>query len=141
MAVAHEAIRVTGLAEFSRALRRIDANAPKELRLVGNSAANIVAGHARPRVARKTGRAQRSIKASSTRTLSRVKGGGPKQPYYPWLEFGGRVGRKRAVVRKFIKSGRYIYPSYAAKRALIQAQLTISLTRLAERQGLTVDRG
>ena len=141
MAVAHDAIKIDGLAQFSRALRQIDKDAPKELRIVGNIAADVVAGRARSRVARKTGRAQRSIKASSTRTLSRVKGGGPRQPYYPWLDFGGRVGRKRSITRKFIKSGRYIYPAYAAKRAFVQAQLTIGMTRLAERQGWKVDRG
>lgn len=141
MAVAHDAIQIDGLAAFSRALRQIDADAPKELRLIGNTAADVVAGRARSRVARQSGRAQRSIKASSTRTLSRVKGGGPRQPYYPWLDFGGRVGRKRSVKRRFIKSGRYIYPSYAAKRSFIQAQLTIGMTKLAERQGWKVDRG
>jgi hypothetical protein len=141
VAIAVGVIKVDGLQQFSRALRRVDADAPKELRVIGNDAANIVAGHARPRVARKSGRAQRSIKASSTRTLSRVKGGGPRQPYYPWLEFGGRVGRKRSVKRRFIKSGRYIYPAYASKRAYVQARLTVGLTRLAERQGWDVKNG
>lgn len=141
MAVVMGAIKVDGLAQFSRALRQIDKDAPKQLRIVGNQAAEVVAGRAKPRVPRSSGKAQRSIKASSTRTLSRVKGGGPRQPYYPWLEFGGRVGRKRSVRRKFIKGGRYIYPAYAAKRAFIQAQLTLSLTRLAEQQGWKVNRG
>lgn len=141
MAVAHDAIRVDGLAQFSRALRQIDKDAPKELRLVANTAADVVAGRARTRVKRQSGRAQRSVKASSTRTLARVKGGGPRTPYYPWLDFGGRVGRKRSIKRKFIKSGRYIYPAYAAKRAFIQAQLTIGMVRLAERQGWDVKRG
>ncbi len=141
MGVVLDPIKVDGLAAFNKALRQIDKDAPKQLRLVGNKAADIVAGGARPRVARVSGRAQRSIKASSTRTLSRVKGGGPKQPYYPWLEFGGRVGKKRSIRRRFIKGGRYIYPAYAAKRAYIQSQLTIGLTRLVEQQGWDVKRG
>lgn len=138
MAIAMGVIKVDGLAQFSRALRRIDNDAPKELRIVQNKAANTVADRARPRVARLSGQAQRSVKASSTRTLSRVKGGGTKQPYYPWLEFGGRVGKRRSIKREFIKSGRYIYPSYAAKKAFVQAQLTIGMIKLAERQGWKV---
>lgn len=141
MAVAHDAIRVDGLAPLSKALRQISSDAPKELRLVANGAADIVSGRAKTRVARKSGRAQRSIKASSTRTLARVKGGGAKQPYYPWLEFGGRVGKNRSIQRRFIKSGRYIYPSYAASRERVQAKLTIGLVRLAERQGWDVTNG
>lgn len=141
MAIALDPIKVDGLAQFSRALRQIDKDAPKQLRIVGNRAATVVADKAKPRVARKTGKAQRSVKASSTRTLSRVKGGGPRQPYYPWLEFGGSVGRQHATHRRFIKSGRYIYPAYAAKRAYIQAQLTIGLIKLAEEQGWKVNRG
>lgn len=141
MAVATDPIKVEGLAEFSRALRRLDKGAPKQLRLIGNDAANIVANKARPRVARLSGKAQRSIKASSTRTLSRVKGGGPRQSYYPWLEFGGRVGRKHATRRRFIKSGRYIYPAYASKRTYVQQQLTLGMVRLAEEQGWKVSRG
>lgn len=139
MAIAVGVIKVDGLAQFSRALRRIDNDAPKELRVVQNRAASIVADRARPRVARDSGRAQRSVKASSTRTLSRVKGGGPKQPYYPWLEFGGRVGKRRSIHRRHIKSGRYIYPSYAAKKAVVQAHLTIGMIKLAERQGWKVN--
>lgn len=139
MGVAMDAIKVDGLAQFSRALKQIDKDAPKQLRLIGNQAADSVVGSAKPRVAQVSGRAQRSIKASSTRTLSRVKGGGPKQPYYPWLEFGGRVGRKKATMREFIKSGRYIYPAYAAKRDHVQNLLTVGLTKLASAQGWEVD--
>lgn len=138
MAIAMDAIRVEGLTQFSRALRQVDKDAPKQLRIIGNQAADVVAGKARPRVALRSGKAQRSIKASSTRTLSRVKGGGPKQPYYPWLEFGGRVGRKQATRRQLVKSGRYIYPAYAAKRAFIQAQLTVGMVKLASAQGWKV---
>src|SRR5687768_78716 len=130
MAVVMNAIKVDGLRQLSRALRELDKDAPKQLRIIQNDAAGLVATRAKPRVARQSGRAQRSIKASSTRTLARVKGGGPKQPYYPWLEFGGRVGKNRSIQRKFIKSGRYIYPAYAGSRAHVQAKLTAGMTKL-----------
>lgn len=141
MVVALDAIKVDGLAQFNKALKQIDKDAPKQLRMVGNEAASIVSARAQSRVARQSGRAQRSIKANSTRTLSRVKGGGPKQPYYPWLEFGGRVGKRRSIKREFIKSGRYIYPSYAAKKADVQDKLTVGMRRLAAAQGWKVTNG
>lgn len=138
MGIVMDPIEIDGLAAFNRALRQIDKDAPKQLRLIGNEAAKLVAGGAQTRVARQSGRAQRSIKASSTRTLSRVKGGGPKQSYYPWLEFGGRVGRKRSIQRRFVKSGRYIYPSYAEKKPAVQEKLTVGMRDLAAQQGWTV---
>ena len=141
MGVVMGAIKVEGLREFSRALRQVDKDAPKALRIVQNDAAELVATRAKPRVARKSGKAQRSLKASSTRTLARVKGGGPRQPYYPWLEFGGRVGKKGSIQRKHIKSGRYIYPAYAGARAHVQAKLTVGMTKLVAQQGWDVKRG
>lgn len=141
MAVAMNVIKVEGLSRFSRDLRKLDNDAPKQLRLIGNKAAEVVAAEARRRAPMRTGRARKSIKASSTRTLSRVRGGGPRVPYYPWLDFGGRVGRRRSVRRQFITSGRYLYPAYSRRRAYVQAQITIAMVNLAEQQGWTVARG
>lgn len=141
MGVANDPIKIEGLALFSRELRAIDSDLPKGLRVVQNSAADIVVKHARAETEVSSGRAQRSIKASSTRTLARVKGGGPRTPYYPWLDFGGRVGRKRSVARRFIKSGRYIYPGYAENKSKIKAKLNIELVKTFERFGWTVKGG
>src|SRR5689334_15341087 len=88
--VAHfpEPIKITGLAEFNRALRRMSTDLPKALRQAQNEAAGIVVDWARPRVPVRSGRAARSVRASSTRTAARVTGGGARVPYYPWLDFG-----------------------------------------------------
>jgi hypothetical protein len=67
-------------------------------------------------VPRRTGRAGGTIKAASTRTEARVSEGGARAPYMPWLDFGGRVGRKNSVKRPFLKEGRYIWKSFGAHR-------------------------
>ena len=107
-----EQVRIEGLAELARRLKAIDKSAPKGLRLAGNEAANLVVDKARPRIPRKTGRAQRSLKAASTRGKVQVKAGGNRAPHYPWLDFGGRVGRKKSIKRPFLTEGRFIYASY-----------------------------
>lgn len=116
MNVSSEAIKVSGLREFQRNLKKLDKELPKALRLAFNGAAQVVVEDARPKVARRSGKAAASVKARSTQTASRVVGGGNKAPYYPWLDFGGKVGRNRSVTRPFLKSGRYIYDAYFDNR-------------------------
>lgn len=107
-----EAIKVQGLAEFSRNLKRLDSGHPKMLRTAQNQAAQLVIDDARPKVPRRSGRAARSMRAASTRTATRVRAGGARAEYYPWLDFGGAVGRQHAVKRPFYTDGRYLYRSY-----------------------------
>lgn len=133
-----EPIQVRGLREFTRSLRQVDAELPKELRKALNVGADLVVSWARPRVPTKTGRARRSVRASSTRTAARVTGGGKRVPYYPWLDFGGRVGRRRSVVRPFERGGRYIYPGYVAQRDEIQDVIADGLISTARRAGFDV---
>jgi hypothetical protein len=129
-------IKIQGLARLNRSLRAIDKDAPKQLRLVGNEAANIVVDDARPEVPTLSGRASRTVKAASTRTAAQVKAGGSKAPYYPWLDFGGRVGVNRSVKRQFIKGGRYIFPAYSDNRERIGETLESGLTTLIRDSGL-----
>lgn len=136
--MAPELIKITGLKEFSRNLRRMDKDLPKGLRLAGNEAAQIVVKAAKPRVPRKTGRASSSVKAVSTRTAARVSGGGPRVPWYPWLDFGGRVGRGRGVHRPFLKEGRYIWKAFADHRAQVQETLQDELVKVARSAGIGV---
>lgn len=139
--MSESAIRIEGLAEFTRHLRRLDSDLPKALRLAMNEAADLVATDARKLVPRRSGRAAASIRVASTRTAVRVRAGGPKAPYYPWLDFGGRVGRKKATVRRFDKEGRYLYPVYFRHKdsGQIQRVLQQSLTGVAHKAGMAVD--
>jgi len=136
-----EAIRIDGLAEFSRNLRKLDSDLPKALRVALNDAANVVVDYARPRVPSRSGRAQRSIRARSTRTAARVTSGGARAPYFPWLDFGGRVGRHKSVRRAFLKEGRYLYAAYFAKRSSgeFQRVMTAALLDVVRQAGIEVD--
>jgi hypothetical protein len=130
-------IQVGGLAALSRGLKAIDSEAPKELRLRLNAAANILVDAARPKIPSVTGAARRSLKARSTRTSARVAAGGDKARYYPWLDFGGE-GRiaGRPSKREFLKEGRYIYPTLRLKRPEIEAQLSEGISAVISSVGL-----
>lgn len=136
-----EPIKIQGLAEFNRNLRKINSDLPKVLRAAQNTGAQLVVDWAQPRVPRESGAAARSVRATSTRVASKVTGGGARVPYYPWLDFGGRVGRKRSAHRAFDSSGRYIYPGFYANREEILAALTDALIKVADEAGVAVDRG
>ncbi len=101
--------------ELRRKLRDAGDGFSKELGQAGKKAADVIAAAARSRVPVDSGRAQSSIRATAGRG-GKVVGGGAKAPYYPWLDFGGSVGRKKAVHREFIATGRYLYPAFTDKR-------------------------
>jgi hypothetical protein len=137
---ATDPIHVQGLREFQTSLKRLDSDMPKVLRLGLNSVADVVVDVARPRVASQSGRARGSVRAKSTRTAVRVAGGGKRVPYYGWLDYGGKVGRSRSVVRPFKKEGRYLYPAYYATRDDIPRLLEDALVDTARQAGLEVTR-
>jgi hypothetical protein len=133
------AIRVDGLKQLNKSLRALSADAPKALRLAGNEAADLIVKTARPKVPNgpgKNGHAAASVKAASTRTAARVKAGGPKFPYFPWLDFGGRVGRKKHVVRPFLKSGRYVWKAYGEQHENVAQNLAAGLDKVIGDAGL-----
>lgn len=134
-------IKVTGLAEFNRNLKKLDSDLPKALRLAHNEAADIVAAWARSRVPTRSGHAAGTVKAKSTRTESRVSEGSKRYPYVAWLDFGGRVGRKRSVKRPFIKAGRYLYPGYAENVQRVHDVLVDALLQVARDAGVEVTGG
>jgi hypothetical protein len=132
-------IKVEGLVDFQRSLRALDADLPKALRVAHNAAAQIVVDFARTRVPTRSGKAARSVRATSSQRDARVTGGGARVPYYPWLDFGGRVGRRHAIRRPFIKGGRYIYEGYTQRRGDVEQALTTALLDVCRQAGLEVD--
>lgn len=138
MAIATNPIKITGLAEFNRSLRKLSKDAPKALRLVGNEAAQFVVKGAQAEIPTLTGAASNSIRASSTRTSARVRAGGAKVPYYGFLDYGGSVGINDSVHREFIKTGRYLYPAFEGSRDQVQETLDKGLVEVAENAGLVV---
>jgi hypothetical protein len=132
-------IEISGLREFQRSLRRMDSALPRQLRIALNDSSDLVIKEAKPEIPRRTGTAAASLKARSTQREARVAAGGKRASYYPWLDFGGRVGRNGSVVRPYLKEGRYIYPALRKNRPEIQAVLEKSIRSLAHDAGLGVD--
>jgi hypothetical protein len=134
-------IKVDGLRDLQRALKQIDGESQKQLRVVLNSISATVAAGAARRVPVRTGRARASVRASSSQREARVTAGSKKVSYYGWLDFGGRIGRDKSNRRPFVKGGRYLYPAYAANRDSVHKALQKSLTDLAREAGLQVTDG
>jgi hypothetical protein len=70
-----------------------------------------------------------------------VVGGGARVPWYPWIDFGGSVGRKRSVHRAFLPDGRFIYPGFAARRDEIAGVIGDEMRRMAAGLGWDVTGG
>jgi hypothetical protein len=134
-----EPVKIDGLSQFSRNLRKLDNDLPKALRLANNEAGETIASAARAKVPRKTGHAAGTIKTKSTRDQVRIQGGSKRYSYYPWLDFGGRTGRKRSVHRPFISQGRYIYPALGANYDQFEKLLTEKFLEVAKQAGVEVD--
>jgi len=117
----------------------MDKDLPKALRIAFNAAADVIVADARPRIPAVTGAARDSVKARSTQTRARVVGGGNKAPYYPWLDFGGRIPVTN-VRRPFLPEGRYIYNAYFRKRATGEFVDVMSdaLVQVAKSAGIVV---
>lgn len=134
-----DAIQIRGLAEFVRNLKALDSELPKVLRKTFNTAGETIVMEARSRVPSKSGAAAKSVRAQSTPKAFRITGGSKRVPYYPWLDFGGKVGRGKSVSRPFQKDGRYIYASYFKHRDGLAAALEAGLIEAAQSAGVEVD--
>jgi HK97 gp10 family phage protein len=133
-----ERIEIKGIKEFQQSLRKMDSDLPKQLRIALNQASQLVIDKARPEIPTRSGAAKASLKVRSSQREARVAAGGRKAPYYPWLDFGGRVGRKHSVSRPFYKEGRYIYPSLRKNRDEITEVMVTAIADLARGAGLEV---
>lgn len=136
-----DAIRIVGLRDFTKSLKAIDGQLPKTVRLALNESADLVVKKAKPQFPFKIGRARKSVRVASTRTMARVAMGGNRAPHAPWLDFGGRVGRNNSVRRPFKKDGRYVYPTYRRLRdsGEFERVLDEALRRVAADAGLEIE--
>lgn len=131
-------IRVEGLTRFKNALRALGPDAAKALRVALNKAVEAIADDARRKVPTRTGKARASIRAASSQTAARVQAGGRKAPYFPWLDFGGRVGIRRSVKRSWRPEGRYLYVAYKQNRDDLVIGIEHAVSAAARDAGLTV---
>ncbi|WP_307937034.1 HK97 gp10 family phage protein [Salinispora arenicola] len=105
-----------------------------------NDAAQVVVDWARPRgVAPVRAGSSARCGSASTGKAVRVRAGGARVPYYPWLDFGGRVGRGRSVRRPFRREGRYLWAGYAAKSDEVRRLTERALLDAAKSAGVEVD--
>jgi hypothetical protein len=134
------AVHVVGLKELNKALRGIDRDAPKTLRVALNAVAEQVADKIRPKVPIVSGAAKSSLRVASTRTSARIRAGGGKASHWPWLDFGGEGKRRgRPPARPYIPEGRYIYPTLASERSNIARLLEAALVGVVEANGLDAE--
>lgn len=129
-----DTVHVRGLREGVKALRDVDREIGPEIRKAFNDVANIVVDTARPLIpSGPTGRARASLKASSSQRAVTIAYGGNKAPYAPWLDYGGKVGKGKSIVRRFIPSGRYIYPTLRRKRDDVEQAFVDAMDRVTAR--------
>jgi hypothetical protein len=134
-------IQVTGLKEFQKQLRDMDAGLPKLIRVALNQAAEELLAYERPRFPSHSGRAKGSLKASSSQRAARIALGGSRAPYAPWLIYGGEGRVKgRPVARPFVRAGRDFGPYAAldARRTQITEIMQTALADLAKTSGFEV---
>ncbi len=130
-------IEAVGLREMRRALKAVDAQLPRELRLVLNQGSKAIAAEAVPRMPKKTESLRKSVRPRSTQTEGRVMAGNAKVPYAGFIEFGGKVGKNKSVRRKFVKEGRYLYPAFERRGPQIKRLIERAFDDLAR----TAERG
>lgn len=143
-------IQVNGLVDLKAAFRDLEGKVPKELAAGFKQIAKDIVDDVKPKVPHRSGAAEASVKASGTQKGGSIKAGGPKAPYYQWLDFGGSVGRGHqarqsgsgAVKRQWLGppsgKGRYIYPTIEAHRAATIKAVDELITGLAARAGFDV---
>ncbi len=135
------AIKISGLSEFVANLGKVDAAMQGMVKGVLDQVANEIIGIAKPKIPRRSGKARASLRPRSTPTDVRIQEGSKEAPYVPWLDFGGRVGRKRSVRRPFLKDGRYVYKAYLDNKDQLAVTMQAALTKLVESSGIEVNNG
>lgn len=138
-------VRVEGLAELRRALRRAEnIEDLTELRVGMKRAADVVAQEAQSRVPSRSGRARGSVRAVSGGNRAFVVGGRKTVPYYGWLDFGTRTPRTGnprskgpwAGTGSGPTGGRFIYPAIDAKEREVVEITSAAVGRALNRLGL-----
>lgn len=126
----------TNLSSWQQDLNRFQAGAADRIQKMLSMAAETVADDAQRLVPRgPSGDARASLRVLRGRNPVAVSGGGHRAPYYPWLEFGGRVGINNSVRRSVVPGGRYIWPAWLRDRKEILADMEDGLADEAKQAG------
>lgn len=132
-------IRVEGLSELSRALKKADAELAKDLRkglkVVADDFARKLAG----KLPRRSGRLAESWSGRATQRSASVAS---RVPYAGFIEFGnkphagGGIGRGDSHPRAYVARGRYIFPAAEAERGHLERALEDMIDDLIGKVGL-----
>jgi hypothetical protein len=149
-----EGVRIDGLKELNRALKKYSVDAQKELvaELKNSPATQKILRDAKQGIqssigkgpnglSRSTGRAVGSLRVTSNMNGVFIIGGKARVPYYGWLDFGGVLkpsgGRKNTQRQHvFIKKGRGIYPAIDHNRAGLRNTAEEAMGRAKQKAGL-----
>lgn len=131
-------IRADGLDVVARALTAAEQHLPDVVREATGAAAELLASRVRPKVPHRTGAAASSVRTEPGPVSAVVAAGGSRAPYFGWLDFGGRVGRKKATLRPYTSTGRYLYPGLSAADDQITAAEDKALVDVLTAAGLDV---
>lgn len=137
-------VKVEGLRELRAALGKADRNAPKALDRALKDAAQLVVNDAKRRIPLGPpagGHVRSSVRSAKVSHGVEVRAGGARYPYYMWLEFGGRVGRRHATKRDRVKSGRYLRPAFLARQKRVNRACSRAVARALRAAGLRVRGG
>ena len=137
-------VRVEGLREVDRTLRKMDSEMAAGLRSESKDIAEVVARDARTRVPVVSGKAQGSIKAGAQGKGAYVQGGKKAVPYYGWLDFGSRTpktGNPRTVgpwakSGKGPRGGRFIYAALDSREREVTAAVEHAVSEALTKVGL-----
>lgn len=95
-----EAVRIEGLDEFRKELRKVAGkdglNALKEVNV---KVAEMIVAKTKPKMSAKSTRSAASLKAAKTTNASFVRGGGKSAPMFGGVEFGAHRNQLRNVAR------------------------------------------
>lgn len=131
-------VEIRGLREFRGALQQIERELPRELAVRYLERARDLAGRVASQVPRLTGRAAGSVAPRPAASGAALVAGGARAPHFPWLEFGGAVGRNRSVRRELVPDGRWIYPTIAEAGDEIGQAAGDAVESVARRAGFEV---
>jgi hypothetical protein len=81
-------IKVEGLRELNKALKKLADEAPKALREANLAAARAIVADALPKVPIRSGRLKGTVKALASTTASRMKAGSAAVPYAQAVHWG-----------------------------------------------------
>lgn len=95
-----EAVRIEGLTEFRKELRKVAGkDGLAALKAVNVKVAEMIVERTKPKMGKRSTRSAASLKAAKTGNAAFVRGGGKNAPMFGGVEFGAYRNQPRRVAR------------------------------------------